>query len=87
MQCVPKSKARKKAKKKRSAPPPAPREVKAKGPSPAWYVATMFGLMAIGAILIILNYIGVVPGGTSNSWLIIGLAGIAIGFTMTLNYR
>lgn len=47
----------------------------------------MFGLMGIGALIIILNYIGLVPGGTDNNKLVIGLAGIAAGFAMTLNYR
>ncbi len=52
-----------------------------------WYVVTMFGLMGIGMLLILANYINVLPGGTSNTWLLIGLAGIAAGFAMTLNYR
>ena len=47
----------------------------------------MFGLMALGIIIILLNYLGVLPGGTANKYLIIGLVGIGIGFTMTMNYR
>lgn len=85
---MPKSKTRKK--KRRTATQPKTRSasvIKDKGPSPMWYVALMFGLMAVGALIIILNYVGVMPGGTSNRWLIIGLVGIAAGFTMTLNYR
>ncbi|MCL1597598.1 MAG: cell division protein CrgA, partial [Actinomycetia bacterium] len=58
-----------------------------KGPSPAWYVATMFGLMAVGIVLILVNYTGILPGGTSNKYLLTGLAGIGIGFAMTMNYR
>ena len=58
-----------------------------KPPSPAWYVATMFALMAIGAIVIILNYLEVFPGGTRNWVLITGLLTIGGGFAMTLNYR
>jgi hypothetical protein len=60
---------------------------KSKGSSPMWYVATMFGLMAIGIIVILLNYIDILPGGTSNLWLLLGLGGIGVGFAMTLNYR
>ena len=52
-----------------------------------WYVATMFGLMAIGIIVILINYIDILPGGTSNLWLLLGLGGIGVGFAMTLNYR
>jgi hypothetical protein len=47
----------------------------------------MFGLMAVGLIIILMNYIGILPGGTSNTYLITGLAGIGIGFGMTMNYR
>ncbi len=84
---MPKSKTRKKKKNRsRSTPPPTP-EKKDLGPSPTWYVAVMFTLMAIGMIVIILNYIGLTPGDTSNFWLVIGLGGIAVGFGMTLNYR
>lgn len=83
---MPVSKGRKKAK-RRPPPPPKPDPIKEKGPSPTWYVATMFGLMAVGMVIILANYINVLPGGTSNTYLLIGLAGIAIGFAMTLDYR
>ena len=46
----------------------------------------MFGLMAIGALMIILNYIGVF-GDTQGVWLIGGLAAIGVGFAMPLNSR
>lgn len=58
-----------------------------KPPSPGWYVALMFGLMVIGGLMIILNYIDLMPGGTQGYWLIGGLAAIGVGFAMTLNYR
>ena len=58
-----------------------------KPPSSPLYVGMMFGLMVIGALMIILNYIDVVPGGTSGIWLVGGLAAIGVGFAMTLNYR
>ncbi len=83
---MPESKGRKKAK-RRPPPPPKPDPIKEKGPSPTWYVVLMFGLMAVGMIIILANYINVLPGGTSNTYLLIGLAGIAAGFGMTLNFR
>ena len=83
---MPVSKGRKKAK-RRPPPPPKPDPIKAKGPSPTWYIATMFGLMGLGTLVILLNYMDLMPGGTSNSWLLTGLAGIAGGFAMTLNFR
>lgn len=58
-----------------------------KGPSPTWYISIMFGLMGVGVLVILVNYMGVLPGGTSNSYLLTGLVGIGIGFTMTMNYR
>jgi hypothetical protein len=52
-----------------------------------WYVVIMFGLMAFGILLILSNYMGLLPGGTSNKYLLTGLAGIGVGFSMTMNYR
>jgi hypothetical protein len=83
---MPVSKGRKKAK-KRPTPPPKKDPVKAKGPSPTWYVVLMFGLMAVGLIVILLNYMDVLPGGTDSKYLLAGLAGIGVGFAMTMNYR
>ena len=84
---MPVSKGRKKAN-RRPAPPPKPDPVKAKGPSPRWYVVLMAALMAGGLLLIILNYMGLVPGGdTDNVYLLSGLGAIGAGFAMTLNYR
>ena len=85
---MPVSKGRKKAN-KRPTPPKkqATHEVEEKGPSPAWYVGLMFGLMALGIIVILLNYMGLLPGGTDSKWLLGGLGMIGIGFAMTLNFR
>ena len=76
---MPKSKGRRKPKRVVHEPPP-PKEVKV---SPTWYVALMFGLMAVGVLIIVLNYIGLMPG--ELRWLYIGLGAIAVGFMMTLN--
>jgi len=46
----------------------------------------MFSLMAIGVIIIIMNYIDLMPYDDPLNWLYIGLLAIAIGFVMTLNY-
>jgi hypothetical protein len=81
---MPKSKGRRKP---RQRPQPAKPEPKKHKESPIWYVARMFGVMAIGALLVILNYIGIVPGGTKSIYLYSGLGLIAVGFLMTLNYH
>ncbi len=43
--------------------------------------------MGLGVLLILANYITLLPGSPTNTWLLIGLTGIAAGFGMTLNYR
>jgi hypothetical protein len=83
---MPVSKGRKKAT-RRPTPPRTVDPVKSKGPSPKWYIVTMFGLMGLGMVIILANYIGLLPGGTSNNYLFAGLAAIAVGFGMTLNFR
>lgn len=86
---MPKSKVRKKARgraqRKSALPPTVSKEYKDTS-SPLWYVITMFGLMAIGVLVIVLNYVGLTPE-TNNTYLIGGLAAIAVGFMMTLNYH
>lgn len=78
---MPKSKGRRKPKQVTHTPPP-PKEVKV---SPTWYVVLMFSMMALGVLIIILNYIDLMPGEAIR-WLYVGLVAIAIGFVMTLNY-
>jgi Cell division protein CrgA len=84
---MPESKGRKKANARPTPPSKKPTALSTKGPSPMWYVVLMFGLMGVGVLFIISNYIGILPGGTDNTWLLIGLAGIGTGFAMTMNYR
>lgn len=84
---MPVSKGRKKAKKRPPPPPRAETKPSKKGPSPTWYIATMFGLMGVGIGVILLNYVGLLPGAPTNTWLIGGLGGIGLGFGMTLNFR
>jgi hypothetical protein len=84
---MPVSKGRKKANKGPTPPSHKPKAIDEKGPSPTWYVALMFGLMVVGIVIILANYMGILPGGTANKYLVTGLAGIGIGFAMTMNYR
>jgi hypothetical protein len=57
--------------------PPIPREVKV---SPMWVPVLIGILLAVGSTVIILNYVGVLPGGAKNVYLLIGLASITAGF-------
>jgi len=56
-------------------------------PSPRWYAITMFSLMSIGVLLIVLNYLTLLPGSVSRWYLWSGLALIGGGFLMTTNYN
>lgn len=78
---MPKSKGRRKPKQVQHTPPP-PKDVKV---SPKWYVWTMTALMTVGVLIIILNYIGLMPG--EIRWLYIGLIAIAAGMAMLLNFH
>lgn len=64
--------------------PPVPRETKV---SPPWVPALMFALLGIGVSMIILNYLGVLPGGSDNRYLLGGLAAITAGFITATQYR
>ncbi len=65
--------------------PPIPREMKV---SPTWVPVLMFVLLGLGVIVIIGNYVGVLPGwgflpdDTSNMWLLVGL-GLVLGGILT----
>lgn len=80
---MPKSKGRRKPK-RQITPPPTHKDDKV---SPPWYAAVMFSLMGLGVLVIILNYIELVPGGQQSLFLYSGLGLIAIGFLMTMNFH
>jgi len=50
--------------------------------SPLWVPVLMFALLGLGALLIIINYLGVLPGGTDNWYLLAGL-GMILGGIIT----
>lgn len=64
--------------------PPVPREVKVSAP---WVPVLMFALLIVGMLLIVVNYLGVLPGGASNTYLLIGLGLITAGFITATRYR
>jgi hypothetical protein len=64
--------------------PPTPTT---QGPSPMWVPILMFTLLGIGVVLIFLNYLDVLPGGTSNAYLGIGLGAICGGIIVATQYR
>jgi hypothetical protein len=64
--------------------PPIPKEMKV---SPRWVPVLMFALLGLGIVTILANYLGVLPGGAKNSYLLIGLALITGGFITATRYR
>ena len=55
--------------------------------SPRWVPALMFALLGLGVLVIILNYLDVLPGGSDNRYLLGGLAAITAGFVTATQYR
>jgi len=50
--------------------------------SPQWVPVLMFAFLIIGIVIIVFNYIGWVPGDTSNWYLLLGL-GFVLGGIIT----
>ncbi|MHB8293656.1 MAG: cell division protein CrgA [Acidimicrobiales bacterium] len=64
--------------------PPVPRATKV---SPPWVPVLMFCLLGIGAVMIVLNYLVVLPGSPSNWYLLGGLGLVSAGFLTATTYR
>jgi hypothetical protein len=64
--------------------PPIPREMKV---SPRWVPVLMFTLLGLGLLVIMLNYLDLVPGGTNNWYLLGGLGLILGGIITATNYH
>ena len=55
--------------------------------SPTWVPVLMFGLLALGIVIIFFNYVGWMPGGTSNGILLLGLGSILGGIITATQYH
>ena len=64
--------------------PPVPRDVKV---SPMWVPVLMFTLLGLGMLVIVLNYLNVLPGDADNKYLLLGLGLITAGFITATRYR
>ncbi|MGH9139263.1 MAG: cell division protein CrgA [Acidimicrobiales bacterium] len=70
--------------------PPVPREMKV---SPWWVPTIMFSLLVVGTLIIVLNYLallpdwGFLPDGTSNVWLLVGLLAILVGIIVATQWQ
>jgi hypothetical protein len=81
---MPKSRQRQRRSARPYAAPPTKKRPKA---SPRWYGYLVLGLIVIGVAVIVLNYMDLVPGGTKNVYLWVGLGVIAAGFGAATQWR
>jgi hypothetical protein len=56
-------------------------------PSPTWVPVLMFGLLGLGMLVILLNYVSLLPGAVSNWYLLAGLGFILGGIITATQYR
>ncbi|MEC8364678.1 MAG: cell division protein CrgA, partial [Actinomycetota bacterium] len=56
--------------------------VSSKKISSRWVAPTMFGLLGLGTAMIIVNYVDLLPGGTSN-WYLLGGLGLVLAGIVT----
>ena len=65
--------------------PPVPRSEKV---SPRWVPIVMFGSLGLGMLVILANYVSLLPGGEpSNMYLLLGLVFITIGFISATKFH
>lgn len=82
---MPKSRQRAKKSTRSYAAPPTKAKPK---PSPRWYGFLVLGMILLGVLIIVLNYADfLLPGGTQQHWLWIGLGTIGVGFIAATRWR
>jgi len=72
-----------KSKRTRYTPPPP----KKAPPSPLWFGVAITTCLLVGLVIVVTNYIGLLPGDAENRYLIIGLVFISAGFMMATGYH
>jgi hypothetical protein len=82
---MPKSRQRQRRGTRPYAAPPPKKKPKA---SPGWYGYLVLGLILLGVLIIVFNYANfLLPGGTQQHWLWIGLGVIGAGFIAATRWR
>lgn len=72
-----------KSKRSRYTPPP-PKKAPA---SPLWMGVAITTFLLTGLVIVVTNYLGILPGDAENRYLIVGLVLISTGFMMATGYR
>ena len=52
-----------------------------------WVPTLMFSLLGVGIVVVVTNYLGLLPGDQRNSYLLLGLGEITAGFIVATMYR
>ncbi len=55
--------------------------------SPGWYGPLLLILLLFGLMMIVGNYVGILPASPSNWYLVSGLVGIVVGAMMATRYH
>ena len=55
--------------------------------SPRWFGRLLLGLMLFGVLVIIFNYLQVLPGSTSSWYLLLGLVSLFGAFYLATRYK
>jgi hypothetical protein len=87
---MPKSKGRKTKASRRPYVPPPKTKKKPKASSPKWYAGLTIGLMLFGVGIIVLNYMGMIPGAGGQTYAVflwVGLGVISAGFIAATRLR
>ena len=64
--------------------PPVPKSVRT---SSRWLGILILAMFALGVLVVILNYAGVLPGGVNNLWLVAAIACIFVGLILATRYH
>jgi len=64
--------------------PPIDRSQKS---SPKWFGVLIIAMFALGVLIVILNYAGLLPGGVNNAWLIGAIGAIFVGLLLATRYH
>ncbi|MGC1418506.1 MAG: cell division protein CrgA [Acidimicrobiales bacterium] len=55
--------------------------------SPRWFGWLLLGLLIVGVVIIVLNYLGVLPGSVSPWYLVAGLVSMFSAFYLATRFR
>ena len=64
--------------------PPVPKKVKT---SPRWMGIAIIATFVLGALVVVLDYADLLPGGVNNIWLLAAIAAIFAGLLLATRYH